>query len=185
MKCFMILGCLLVNFNLAVAGGPDTVAIYIVPTPPELVPYSRFEVPIVQSYSATSKEISYIFPKELTGDPALQVDFQLIEMDQQTKASRWDSPWMEALCTDDGETVNCNIYVKKVPMKRLQTFARGLGLAQLGLESRAVTPLINSAKAIDFINNSGLTADVIDAKLKVLDKFLSSEPGGILSYDYN
>jgi hypothetical protein len=184
MKSFIFWACLFLNFNLSLASGPDSVATYIVPTSPELVPYSRFAVQIVQSYSADSKAISYIFPKELTGEPALQVDFRWVESDLQTKVSHWDSEPMEALCTDDGETVNCNIYVKKVPMKRMQTFARGLEFSDLSLGARSMVPLINASKAVDFINKSGLPKDVIDAKLKVLDQFLSSEPGGILTYDY-
>lgn len=184
MKCFIFLLSLVLNLNSLHASGPDTVATYIVPTPPELVTYSRFAVQIVKTYFTGSKEISYIFPKELTGDPALQVDFRLVESDAQTKVSRWDSEPMEAFCTDDSETVSCNIYVKKIPMRRLQTFARGLEFTDLGFGARSMVPMIDATKAIDFINKSGLPADVMDAKLKVLDKFLSSEPGGILTYDY-
>jgi hypothetical protein len=169
---------------MSFAKGADTTAEYIVPTSPDLVPYSRFQVEIVKPYTGdASTEISYIFPKELTGDPALQVNFKLVEMDAENKVSRWDAKEMTAVCTDNGEDVKCNMYLKKItPMFRQ---SRMLQLANLNFSSLRGTPVLDATKAVDFIKNSGFSKDVMDAKLSVLDKFLSSEPAGILSYSYN
>ncbi|MBY0385774.1 hypothetical protein K2X05_11515 [bacterium] len=169
---------------MSFAKGADTTATYIVPTSPELVPYSRFEVEIVKPYTGeTSSEISYIFPKELTGDPALQVNFKLIEMDEDSKVSRWDAKEMTAVCTDNGEDVKCNMYLKKSPSIIQQS--RMFQFANFDLSQFRATPILDSTKAVDFIKKSGFSKDVMDAKLSVLDKFLSSEPAGILSYSYN
>ncbi len=173
----------------AFASEADQMADYVVPTGPELVEHSRFKVGIVQSYAGTSSnEISYVFPPELTGEPALFVKFTLVEMDQAKRVSRWDSKEMSAVCTDDGEKVQCNIYVKKEPMARQNTFAQLFEEQITPFSGRATAlkrkPLMDSTKAVDFIKNSGLPKDVINDKLQVLDKFLSSEPGGILTYEY-
>ena len=174
--CFLILLC---AFKVAVADStPNDFAEYIVPTPPELVGYSRFEVGIVKSYSGqSSTEISYIFPKLLTGDPALVVKFQRTGTES-GPTTHWDSDVMEAVCTDNGKRISCNIYLKKAPEFATKT-AFGFTQAQF------LTPLLNSSGAIDFINKSGLSPEAQAAQLAVLDKFMSSEPGGILSYDYN
>lgn len=179
--CFLILSLF---SALSFAKGADTTAVYIVPTSPELVPYSRFEVEIVKPYTGeSSSEISYIFPKELTGDPALQVNFKLVEMDAENKVSRWDAKEMTAVCTDNGEDVKCNMYLKKVPSLVRQT--NMFQFANFNLSQFRATPILDSTKAVDFIKNSGLSKDVMNAKLSVLDQFLSSEPAGILSYSYN
>lgn len=176
-------------FTSSVAIGSDATADYVVPTGPELVAYSRFKVGIVQSYTgAGSKEISYLFPAELTGEPGLLVKFNLIEEDESRGLSRWDSPTMNAICTDDGKKVQCNIYVKKEPMSRKVNFSQVLRQQMATFSGQRLSlkgkPLLDSTKAIDFLNNSGLPKDVIADKLKVLDQFLNSEPGGILSYEY-
>lgn len=166
--------------SLSYAKGPDLTASYIVPTPAHLVEHSRFQVEIVKSYAGiSSTEISYIFPKELTGDPALRVDFNRISSNEETGVSFWDSKEMTATCTDDGEEVQCNVYLKKAPVVRSL-----FQLSSLGQDLRSSSPLFDFSKAKDFIGKSGLPQNIIDAKLDVLDQFLSSEPAGILSYDY-
>ncbi len=167
---------------LSYAKGADTTASYIVPTPSHLVEYSRFQVEIVKSYAGiSSSEISYVFPKELTGDPGLRVDFKRVSGNQDTGVSLWEAPEMTATCTDDGEQVQCNIYLKKTPLVGEQSLFQ---LSSLGQDLRASVPLLNSTKAKDFLLNSGLPQQIIDAKLDVLDQFLDSEPAGILSYEY-
>lgn len=169
---------------MSFAKGADTTAEYIVPTSAELVPYSRFEVEIVKPYTGdTSNEISYIFPKELTGDPGLQVNFRRVDMDSETKVSHWDAKEMTAVCTDNGEDVKCNMYLKKIPSVVQQS--RMFQFTNFNLSQFRATSVIDSTKAVDFIKKSGLSKDVMDAKLSVLDQFLSSEPAGILSYSYN
>ncbi len=164
------------------ANAESTNASYIVPTPAHLVEHSRFQVEIVKSYTGiSSTEISYIFPKELTGDPGLRVDFKRISGEEDTGVSLWEAKEMTATCTDDGKQVQCNMYLKKVPVIREQSFFQ---LSSLGQDIRVSAPVFDFSKATDFINKSGLPQQIIDAKLDVLDQFLSSEPAGILSYDY-
>jgi hypothetical protein len=151
-----------------------------VPTPAHLVEHSRFQVEIVKSYTGiSSTEISYIFPKELTGDPGLRVDFKRISGNEDTGVSLWEAKEMTATCTDDGEQVQCNVYLKKLPVVREQNL-----FTSLGQDLRSSTPIFDFSKAKDFIGKTGLPQQIIDAKLDVLDQFLSSEPAGILSYDY-
>jgi hypothetical protein len=152
--------------SLSFAQGADLTATYIVPTPEHLLEYSRFNLQIVNPYSGSSStEISYLFPKDLTGDPALLVDFKRTSINLESGVSQWEAHEMTATCTDDGAHVQCNIYLKKNDLRRS-------------------SPLFNATKAKDFINNSGLPKHVIDAKLDVLEQFLSSEPAGLLTYEY-
>jgi hypothetical protein len=164
------------------AKASSTSASYIVPTPAHLVAHSRFQVEIVKSYEGiSSTEISYIFPKELTGDPGLRVDFKRISGDEDSGVSLWEAKEMTATCTDDGKLVQCNVYLKKVPLVREQSL---LQLSSLGQDIRSSTPLFDFSKAKDFIGKTGLSQNIINAKLDVLTQFLSSEPAGILSYEY-
>ncbi len=168
--------------SISFAKGADTTAHYIVPTPAELVEHSRFEVEIVKSYAGSSStEISYVFPKELTGDPGLLVQFKKITGNEDTGVSFWEAEQMTAACTDDGERVQCNVYLKKTPVGRAQALFQFPLVQQ---DFRSSVPLFDSSKAKDFLVNSGLPKQILDAKLNVLDKFLSSEPAGILSYEY-
>ncbi len=164
------------------ANASSTSASYIVPTPAHLVAHSRFQVEIVKSYTGiSSTEISYIFPKELTGDPGLRVDFKRLSGKENTGVSLWEAKEMTATCTDDGKQVQCNVYLKKMPLIQEQSFFQ---LSSLGQDIRSSTPVFDFSKAQDFIGKSGLPQNIIDAQLDVLDQFLSSEPAGILSYDY-
>jgi hypothetical protein len=152
--------------SACLANGADQKASYVVPTAQHLVEFSRFDVEIVKSYTGVSSdEISYLFPKELTGDPALQVNFKRTSSDLETGVSLWDAKEMTATCTDDGKTVLCNMYLKKT--------------------LRGMKTILDPSGAKSFIMGSGLPQNIISAKLEVLDQFLDSEPAGILSYEYN
>lgn len=161
MKKIFLLFLLLANQGFA-KGAPETQADYIVPVAANLVPYSRFKVDIVKPYIGdATKEISYIFPKELTGDPALQVNMKLVSMDTNLNLSEWDSPEMSATCTADDERVTCNMYVKKSAGRFLDT-----------------------SKAIDFLTKTSTNPSTLQSQIEVLESFIKKEPGGILTYEF-
>ncbi len=169
--------------SFSYADGSKTTASYIVPTEENLVEHSRFEVEIVKPYTGVSTaEISYIFPKALTGDPGLRVDFKRISGNEDTGVSLWEANEMTATCTDNASQVQCNVYLKRAPP--LASAQRVFETFSVGLDLQTSAPLFDTSKAKDFLKKSGLPQNIIDIKLDVLDKFLSSEPAGILSYEY-
>ncbi len=153
--------------NSSYAKGPVEWAEYIVPTPPELVQYSRFLVKINAPYRGQgTQEISYTFPEELTG----VADQAIVLQPSPTQPNFWESPEMTASCTILDDIFSCNMYLKK---------------------STAVSPLFATSstlfdknRAREFLKNKGLSAEEFEKRSAVLDHFHGGEPAGILTYEF-
>lgn len=161
------------------------IAEYTVPTPMDLVEYSRFEIPINKPYTgAGTQSISYTFPEELTGSPALTVTLQKIAGTD----NMWDSPLMTASCTTVNDWFSCNIYLKKTQTTEPQPV---LDLSNLvGRISPRETPRmvpigIDRSQVLQFLNQNAPSPEALEKQIKVLDQFLDSEPAGILSYEFD
>lgn len=173
---------------------PDE-ADYVVPTTPELVPYSRFKIKIVAPYTGDfTNSISYIFPAELTGVENQEVRFQRVGA-----SNTWDSPEMTAVCTEYSKTFSCNVNVKKVEepivtesnVQKSAFFqlaqARGCGGGVISFNARSefTGTFIDEAMLTGFLKNKGVSDQQFDAQMSVAKAFACSEPiGGILSYEF-
>lgn len=143
---------------------------YIVPTPPELVPYSRFLVKIVAPYHGpNTQEISYEFPPELTGEPG-----KVIRLTPDVSQNLvWKSPEMIAACTTLHEIFSCNVHLEKANIQSLSSRAP---VAASGLDKQ---------RALDFLKNQGLSTEEFNNRSAVLDHFHGGEPAGILTYEFD
>lgn len=162
----------------------DTFAEYTVPTSADLIDFSRFHVKINQPYIGdASNTLSYTFPEELTGNPPLTVNLKRIPG---TKNS-WESPELTAHCTTVDDWFSCNIYLNKSVPKANKSMSlvdlfNGAAITKTPLASS--TPFINKQKVIDFLTQNAVSAQSLQQQIDVLDQFLSSEPAGILSYEF-
>ena len=188
MKTVFFITLLLMQNALAKGGSADTVADYIVPVRPELVAYSRFKVDIVKPFKGVyTEEIAYTFPAELAGKPLLTVHLKPVSYDSATDVSIWESPEMTASCTTSSEKFICNIYVKKTPLIKAQGFMTSISLESFATPTPDVKEfnyVLNKASAVDFLNQTISDKNILQKQLDVLDSFLDSEPGGILSYEF-
>lgn len=154
-------------------GGPDTEADYIVPTPPEYMPYSRFKVDIVDRFEgAHTQKISYIFPEFLVGEANRVVEFSRIPGTDNS----WSSPEMEAHCFVFGDEFSCNIIVKK-------TASHHANFSTANLESRPQSQLLSRQAAIQNLPKLNLDPEKLKGLTGVIDSFYSHEPAGFLTYD--
>lgn len=145
---------------LARGGKPDTKADYIVPTPSEFIPYSRFKVKIVDRFEGDhTQKISYIFPEFLVGEAERVISLLRVPG---TKNS-WTSPELDAHCVLIRDDFSCNIYGKKNTNKNIASISAEQAISHL--------PRLNLSK----VELKGLTG--------VINSFYSHEPAGFLSYD--
>lgn len=149
---------------LARGGAPDTEADYIVPTPPEFVPFSRFKVKIVDRFEGDhTQKISYIFPEFLVGEADRVISLKRIP---NTKNS-WEGLQAKAHCTVQGDDFSCNIILKKLENKN-------------ALEDEN---LLSAKKAINHLPRLNLSPEQIKGLTGVINSFYSHEPAGFLFYD--
>ncbi len=152
-------------------GGPDTEGDYIVPSPPHLVPYSRFKVQIVDRYQGPdTQKISYIFPEILTGEPARVVSLTRIP----NTVNSWTSPELDAHCVVVDNDFSCNIYVHTSTTSSKSNAPCGGTLSQKALSMN---------DAIANLPRLGLSDVEVTAYSEVVQSFFCGEPGGILFYD--
>lgn len=188
---------LLQQTALAKKGDLPEEADYMVPTSPEMVPYSRFKLKIETPYLGdATKSISYVFPAELTG-----VANYKITLNRVGDTNTWESPEVTAVCTESGELFSCNIYVKKAaPAVIEQQFitkfnafqlaqARGCGAQMMALNAQPDTEFdgtfINATNVTNFLSGKGLSDQDFQLQLGVAKAFACSEPiGGVLSYEF-
>lgn len=175
---------------------PDK-ADYIVPTTPELVPYSRFKIKIIAPYLGdVTKSIAYVFPPELTGMENYEVRLQRVGA-----TNTWESPELTAVCTEYDKTFSCNVYVKKITPPIVEEAAvqksaflqlaqaRGCGGSAVALNQMASSEFtgtfIDESALTGFLKNKGLNDQEFNMQLAVAKTFACSEPiGGILSYEF-
>lgn len=145
--------------SFARGGGPDTHAEYIVPTEPQFVKYSRFQVEIVDRFEGPhTTKISYIFPEFLIGEANRVISFERIPNTENS----WTSPELNAHCAHLGEEFTCNIYVNKL---------------------RESNPLLSAQKAIKNLPKLNLSPEKLKGLTGVIDSFYSHEPAGFMTYD--
>jgi hypothetical protein len=138
-------------------------AMYFVPVSQDLAPFSRFNVKIDEPYVGTSSNtLAYTFPEELTGSPALSVQLKRTP----GTVNDWESPVMRASCAELEKTFTCNMYLVKTPAGNL--------VAPLSVDNTAKVLSLKNLSPTDFAQ-----------QLLVVEKFLSSEPAGILTYKFN
>ncbi len=195
MKALLVLVSILLVEQTAFAkkGELPEEADYIVPTSPELVPYSRFKLKIDAPYTGdSSKSITYVFPAELTG-----VENYTITLSRVGDSNTWESPELTAVCVESGTLFSCNVYVKKaapplaqessVIKSRAFQFAqsRNCGGSFLAMSSEFSGTFIDESAVTGFLKNKGLSEPEFQAQLGVAKAFACSEPiGGILSYEF-
>ncbi len=171
-----LLICIFSNTVFAKNGEPDSKAIYIVPTLPEYVEYSRFEVKIIKPYMGDyTQTIAYVFPEILTGDPNLVLEFKRIPG---TK-NNWENDQMLAHCTTLGDSFSCNISFKRDKTTQWINWHRML------IPMAVASPVsLSKEKSISHLSAMGLTGEPLMAFSNVIDEWFSNEPGGILVYDF-
>lgn len=161
--------------SIAFAKGADSKGLYIVPTPPEYVEHSRFEVEIVNPYQGPgTKKLGYIFPEILAGEKGRLIEFYPVSPDA---PNRWESEQITADCSVLDDNYICNITFKK-----LQAFTSVLDLFIPRLYAEG--PLLSKEKSLNHLQTLGLSAQEQQAFSVVVDQWFSNEPGGILIYDF-
>ncbi len=157
------------------AKGADKTGIYIVPTSPEFVQYSRFEVQILDSYAGDSTQvISYIFPEVLTGEPNRVLSLKRIP----DTLNSWESDQLIAHCTTLGESFSCNISFKKEIQAYWNWHRFIIPFAH------ASSTALSKEKSIAHLSTMGFTLEAQSGLSHVIDEWFSNEPGGILIYDF-
>lgn len=160
---------LLCFFAFVAGASDDFMADYVVPTPPDLVEYSRFQVLIKSAYKGQKTDkIIYTFPEDLTG-----VTDGTVELRRAEKESNiWLGDEMTAVCTTNQSFFSCNMYLKK---------EQAVGEFQT---TNSRFRVFDKQRALDVLRSKGFAQEVFDKKARVLDRFHSGEPAGILSYQY-
>lgn len=165
---------------------PETEALYIVPTAPEFIEYSRFKIKIVKPYiDEQTQVIAYVFPEVLVGEADRIIEFQKVS----GTLNQWDSPDAQAFCTITDDIFSCNIVLKK-KISRLLNYVFRQAFAQNNSldikDSSIVSGIVNSIhrdKSLDHLEKMNLTAQDLQAFEHVVHSFFSNEPAGILSYE--
>lgn len=152
--------------SFARGGAPETEADYIVPTPPEYVPYSRFKVKIVDRFEGPqTQKISYIFPEFLIGEADRLITFTRIPGTENS----WTSPELDAHCTVTDDDFSCNIYVHKSALN--------------SGDKNTQSDLLYAQRALNNLNRLNLSDAQIRGMAGVIRSFYSHEPAGFMSYD--
>lgn len=165
---------------------PETEALYIVPSAPEFIEYSRFIIKIVKPYvDEQTQTISYVFPEVLVGEANRVIEFQKVS----GTLNQWDSPDAQAFCTITDDIFSCNIVLKK-KISRLFNYVFRQAFAQNNSldikDSSIVSGIVNSIhrdKSLDHLGKMNLTPQDLLAFEHVVNSFFSNEPAGILSYE--
>ncbi len=188
----LLIGFAFVWTSFAQAKGPKTVdkGFYIVPTSPELVSYSRFDIKIVEAFKGPStQKISYVFPEILVGAKDQLVEFTRIP---QTENS-WISDSMRAECTVNDDMFSCNIYLiepdEPSPQARPNASPKALWIdwiipkAFANLNSQTHTPL-DLNRSLAHLQSLNLTPEELLSYQVIVNDFFSGEPAGILFYEF-
>ncbi len=169
--------------SISVLASPDSEALYIVPTTPELIDHSRFKVKIIKAYSGyDSQTISYVFPEILMGEANRVMTFEKVP----GTLNQWESSEAQAFCTETGDIFSCNIVLKRKVSHLFksifkQVFAQNLNSPMVSAD---MISSIHLGKSIDHLKNLNLTAKDLVAFEQVVLSFFSNEPAGILSYEF-
>lgn len=157
---------------IARRSGPETEAIYIVPTSPELVSHSRFVIDIVDPFvDENTRKISYRFPEILVGEAN-----KLIELTRAPNTvNSWTSEIMDCHCTIiDSDNFSCNVHLKGP--------STTLSEANL-VETETPGGELSLAKSLAHLESLPLSDEEKTAYRGVIRSFFSGEPAGIFTYE--
>ncbi len=184
----LLIGFAFIWTSFAQAKGPKTVdkGFYIVPTSPELVSYSRFDIKIVNAFKGPStQKISYVFPEILVGANDQLVEFTRIP---QTENS-WISDSMRAECTVNDDMFSCNIYLIEPGEPKQQASTQDQSIdwiipkAFANLNPQTHTPL-DLNRSLAHLQSLNLTPEQLLSYQIIVNDFFSGEPAGILFYEF-
>lgn len=166
----IVLNCSVLEIAEARRSGPETEAVYTVPTSPEFVPYSRFVIDIVEPFVGEQTQIiSYRFPEILVGEPSRLIELTRVEGTENS----WTSDVMDCHCTIvDGDNFSCNVYLKTAPASEARALV-GLA-AETGLSLE---------KSLSHLETMPLSETEKIAYRGVVRSFFSGEPAGIFTYE--
>ena len=147
-------------------------ALYIVPTDPDLVQFSRFNIRIVEAYeNQLTEKIAYEFPEILVGEKNKVIEFAKIP----GTVNSWQAPEAEAHCSTLSDIFSCNIHLNKNPVG---------DLANSTIAGEVLIPRVLS-KDLSLENLQKMTMPQNDLLgfTQVVEDFFSNEPAGILMYE--
>ena len=180
MKAFMILAfalALLPRLVFAKKDESKMEAVYVVPSPPELVSHSRFIVEIVEPFKGPETEkISYIFPEILVGEKDRVIELSRIEGTENS----WTSDLITAHCTIIDDSFSCNVLVNKPEQQTWLDRIRSLALPK----AYASVENLCQGHAVAHLSSMGLSRGDINNYTQIIGSFCSSEPAGFFSYKY-
>lgn len=157
-------------------GGLDTEAEYIVPTAPEFIAYSRFNVKIVDRFTGPeTTKISYIFPEFLVGEADKVISFTRIPDTENS----WTSPELDAHCAVVGDEFTCNIYGHGATPNQKMASSCGAASFLKNVTSQG----ISRERSLNHLANMNLTQEQVHGFSGVINSFYCQEPRGFLTYD--
>ncbi len=154
-------------------------AVYIVPTSPELVEYSRLKMKVLEAYDGDRTQVlTYIFPEILVGEKNKVIRLFRIPNTENS----WKSEELTAHCTTVARQFSCNVYLNKEEDDGISfssmidlLIPRAHGQASLGLDLN---------RSLSHLTTLGLSPIQEAQFSRVIEDFFSGEPAGIFSYHF-
>jgi hypothetical protein len=147
-------------------------ALYIVPTAPDLVQFSRFNIRIVEPYeNQLTEKISYEFPEILVGQKNKIIEFAKIP----GTVNSWQAPEAEAHCSTLADIFSCNIHLNKNVSG---------GIVDAGIPGEVLVPnALSKDLALENLKNMTMPQNEFLGFTQVVEDFFSNKPAGILMYE--
>lgn len=147
-------------------------ALYIVPTDPDLVRFSRFNIRIVEAYeNQLTQKIAYEFPEILVGEKNKVIEFSKIP----GTVNSWQAPEAEAHCSTLADIFSCNIHLNKIPAG---------DLADSVIAGEVLFPnALSKDLSLENLKKMTMPQDDLLRFTQVVEDFFSNEPAGILMYE--
>lgn len=143
-------------------------ALYIVPTEPEFVDFSRFNIEIVNAYeNGNTEKIAYKFPEILVGQKDKVLEFNRIP----GTSNSWHSPEADAHCNVLGDLFSCNIHLNK-------SFVPDVIGSDVVIPNR-----LSKDFALEQLKNMTMPQAEMQGFSHVIEAFFAGEPAGILMYE--
>ncbi len=147
-------------------------ALYIVPTDPDLVAFSRFKMKIVTPYeSPQTQKIAYEFPEILAGQKNKVIEFTKVPGTE----NNWQANEAQALCSTEAQIFYCNIHLNKTLTAPIDPNSN--------LSAVTIPNRLSKDLALENLQNMLMPNIEKQAFLQVIEGFFSNEPAGILMYE--